>query len=95
MYPQLAVDNDAGAQAVSSRVTVTSLETGAYSIFVTGAESAGGFWFGSGDGSVRFVPVDRFSPGAVKESALGATPLRVTARSSTATPISGTETRGS
>lgn len=75
MYPELAVDNDAGTRAVSPRVQATVLETGAYSIFILSTVADGGFWLGSGDGSVRYLRPGRSALNVVKKVGLDATPL--------------------
>jgi len=75
MRPELIVDNDAGARAVSARVKMQSLDAGAYVIFSVVAPSADGFWIGCGDGVVRYVPADRFNKSNMRSVRLQATPL--------------------
>lgn len=75
MRPELIVDNDAGARAVSARVRATSLETGAYAIFSVATPGGDGIWTGCGDGTLRYASLDDFGENAVRVVQVNGTPL--------------------
>jgi len=75
MRPELIVDNDAGARAVSARVRSSVIEAGAYAIFSLATAGSDGAWIGCGDGTLRFAPRARFRANALKTVRVDGTPL--------------------